>query len=108
MAAVSPCFFAHYGTEPPWGWNKNFIYASDKNLYATRWEDILSFKPDMVQIISWNDFGESHCESQILPSTPILCSTLIEWTRSRRHRSCRRLAAGLRELDGWYGSLWVA
>ncbi|CED85570.1 Glycoside hydrolase, family 71 [Phaffia rhodozyma] len=23
MAAVSPCFFTHYGTEPPWGWNKS-------------------------------------------------------------------------------------
>jgi hypothetical protein len=22
MAAVSPWFFTHYGTEPPFGWNK--------------------------------------------------------------------------------------
>ena len=75
MAAVSPCFFTHYGTEPPFGWNKNFVYASDENLYATRWEDILSFKPDMVQIISWNDFGESHCEQRTSHAKQPSCLT---------------------------------
>ncbi|KAL7411998.1 glycoside hydrolase [Mrakia frigida] len=70
MAAVSPCFFTHYGTEPPWGWNKNWIYASDENLYTTRWEQILAMKPQMVQIISWNDFGESHYIGPIEGSQP--------------------------------------
>ncbi|KAJ8593966.1 glycoside hydrolase [Rhizopogon salebrosus TDB-379] len=59
MAAVSPWFFTHYG---PSTYNKNWIYLSDDHLYATRWESLIDIrdKVDIVQIISWNDFGESH------------------------------------------------
>jgi hypothetical protein len=34
-----------------------------------RWNQILdrTFDPEMVQIISWNDYGESHCASLLLP-----------------------------------------
>ena len=39
--------------------------ASDDNLYATRWEQILAMKPQMVQIISWNDFGERYVSSYL-------------------------------------------
>jgi hypothetical protein len=42
---------------------------SDDNLYVKRWNQILdaAFDPEMVQIISWNDYGESHCASFLLP-----------------------------------------
>lgn len=45
---------------------RNWIYRSDDNLYASRWQQILdsSFDPELVQIISWNDYGESHCMLQ--------------------------------------------
>ena len=47
--------------------DRNWIYRSDDHLYATRWLNILSpdIDPDFVQIISWNDYGESHCESRV-------------------------------------------
>ncbi|KAI9573692.1 glycoside hydrolase family 71 protein [Boletus coccyginus] len=59
MAAVSPWFFTHYS---PQSYNKNWIYLSDDHLYAKRWEYLMGIRGqvDIVQIISWNDFGESH------------------------------------------------
>lgn len=37
---------------------------SDDLLYPTRWQNLLSLSPahspDIIQIISWNDYGESH------------------------------------------------
>ncbi|KAF9242611.1 glycoside hydrolase family 71 protein [Melanogaster broomeanus] len=59
MAAVSPWFFTHYG---PQSYNKNWIYLSDDHLYSRRWEDVIGIRDqvDVVQLISWNDYGESH------------------------------------------------
>ncbi|KAH0831955.1 glycoside hydrolase family 71 protein [Lanmaoa asiatica] len=59
MAAVSPWFFTHYS---PQTYNKNWIYLSDDHLYAKRWEYLIGIRGqvDIAQIVSWNDFGESH------------------------------------------------
>ncbi|KAH7092985.1 glycosyl hydrolase family 71-domain-containing protein, partial [Paraphoma chrysanthemicola] len=54
MMAVSPWFF----TNLP-GYNKNWLWWGG-NLWYERWQQTLDIKPDYVQIISWNDFGESH------------------------------------------------
>ncbi|KAJ7655695.1 glycoside hydrolase family 71 protein [Mycena polygramma] len=59
MAAVSPWFFTHYGAD---SWNKNWIYRGDDWLLARRWEQLIDVRSeiDIVQVISWNDYGESH------------------------------------------------
>ncbi|KAF8306265.1 glycoside hydrolase [Clavulina sp. PMI_390] len=59
MASVSPAFFTHYGAD---SYNKNWIYVGDEHLYAERWENLVSARSsfNMVEVISWNDFGESH------------------------------------------------
>ncbi|KAF8706619.1 Glycoside Hydrolase, partial [Rhizoctonia solani] len=59
MACVSPWFYTHYG---PDSFNKNWIYRSDDWLYNTRWDQLIRSrdKIDIVQIVSWNDYGESH------------------------------------------------
>ncbi|KAF7362348.1 AA-TRNA-LIGASE-II domain-containing protein [Mycena venus] len=59
MAAVSPWFFTHYG---PDSWNKNWIYRGDDWLFARRWEQLIAMRSqiDIVQVVSWNDYGESH------------------------------------------------
>ncbi|KAI0044393.1 glycoside hydrolase family 71 protein [Auriscalpium vulgare] len=59
MATVSPWFFTHYS---PQTFNKNFIYYSDSHLYPTRWESLIDNrdKIDLVEIVTWNDYGESH------------------------------------------------
>lgn len=63
MAAISPFFFTYYAPPPASpGWNKNWIYRSDDWLLATRFEQLIALrgKLDLVELISWNDYGESH------------------------------------------------
>ncbi|TDL26045.1 glycoside hydrolase [Rickenella mellea] len=58
MAAASPWFFTHYS---PQTFDKNWIYFADL-LYPTRWETLISHRDvvDIVEVITWNDYGESH------------------------------------------------
>ncbi|KAH9855566.1 glycosyl hydrolase family 71-domain-containing protein [Lenzites betulinus] len=59
MAAASPWFFTHYGPDT---YNKNFIYRGDDWLFAARWEQLVQNRTTvpLTEVISWNDFGESH------------------------------------------------
>lgn len=68
---------------------RNWIYRSDDNLYASRWHQILdpAFDPDFVQIISWNDYGESHYIGPILGAQP----GSEAWTRNRDHAAWREM-----------------
>lgn len=51
---ASPWFF----TNLP-GYDKNWMWRGD-SLWFDRWQQIIFLNPDLVEIISWNDFGESH------------------------------------------------
>ncbi|KAG7291440.1 hypothetical protein NEMBOFW57_001459 [Staphylotrichum longicolle] len=56
MMAVSPWFFTNMpGFDKNWLWNNG-------DLWYQRWQQIVSldFEPEFLQIISWNDYGESH------------------------------------------------
>ncbi|KAH9810949.1 family 71 glycoside hydrolase [Melampsora americana] len=65
MAGVSPCFYTHYS-------DKNFLFKSDDNLYITRWKQLIQMQPqpDFIEIISWNDVGESHNIAPMLGTKP--------------------------------------
>ncbi|EAU32040.1 conserved hypothetical protein [Aspergillus terreus NIH2624] len=39
--------------------NKNWVWQGD-DLWYTRWQQVLEVDPEYVEIISWNDWGESH------------------------------------------------
>jgi hypothetical protein len=54
MMGVSPWFY----TNLP-GFGKNWMWKGD-DLWFDRWQQVLWFQPDLVEIISWNDWGESH------------------------------------------------
>jgi len=54
MMPVSPWFF----TRMP-NYDKNWAWKGD-SLWYDRWTQVLHKQPEFVQIISWNDFGESH------------------------------------------------
>ncbi|KAF9874560.1 glycosyl hydrolase family 71 [Colletotrichum karsti] len=54
MMPVSPWFY----TNLP-GYKKNWVWRGD-DLWYDRWAQVLDIKPEFVQIISWNDYGESH------------------------------------------------
>ncbi|KAI3537270.1 glycosyl hydrolase family 18 [Colletotrichum abscissum] len=56
MMPVSPWFF----TNLP-GYSKNWLWKSG-DLWYDRWKQVTSmdFEPEFLEIISWNDYGESH------------------------------------------------
>jgi Glycosyl hydrolase family 71 len=54
MMGASPWFF----TNLP-GYNKNWMWRGD-DLWYDRWVQIIYNQPALVEIISWNDYGESH------------------------------------------------
>ncbi|KAL0572293.1 hypothetical protein V5O48_009675 [Marasmius crinis-equi] len=57
IAPISPWFFTHFGAEV--SYSKNWVFPSDLLIYL-RWLDILALQPTFVEIITWNDYGESH------------------------------------------------
>lgn len=54
MMGVSPWFF----TNLP-GYNKAWVWRGD-DLWHKRWQQVLDVKPAFVEIVTWNDYGESH------------------------------------------------
>lgn len=51
---VSPWFF----TNLP-GYGKNWLWRGD-DLWYDRWQQVIQIAPEFVEIITWNDYGESH------------------------------------------------
>ena len=70
MAPASPWFFTHFSY-------KNFIYKSDA-LWPIRWQQILNLQPEFVEIISWNDYGESHYVGPIDGALPTGSEVWVE------------------------------
>ncbi|CAI6334123.1 unnamed protein product [Periconia digitata] len=54
MAPVSPWFFTDFDQ-----YDKHWVFPGDL-LWHSRWNNILSSAPQFVEIITWNDYGESH------------------------------------------------
>lgn len=86
MASLSPFFFTYYG---PNSWNKNWIYRSDNWLLATRFEQLISIrsKIDMIELITWNDYGESHYIGGIGADQP----NSQGWTNNMPHTGLQSL-----------------
>ncbi|KAJ6464096.1 mutanase [Mycena sanguinolenta] len=57
LAPASPWFSTHYGPEV--SYSKNWIFPSDL-LWFNRWTELLELAPPFIEIITWNDYGESH------------------------------------------------
>lgn len=57
IAPVSPWFSTHFGPEV--SYSKNWVFPGDL-LWYRRWNDILALGPRFLEIITWNDYGESH------------------------------------------------
>ncbi|KAJ5163072.1 Glycoside hydrolase family 71 [Penicillium coprophilum] len=57
IAPISPWFSTHFGSEV--SYPKNWVFPSDL-LWYDRWREILRLSPRFVEILTWNDYGESH------------------------------------------------
>ncbi|KAI3010058.1 CAZyme family GH71 [Aspergillus niger] len=51
---VSPWFYTDMVR-----YHKNWVWQGD-GLWHTRWKQVLDLQPQFVEILTWNDFGESH------------------------------------------------
>ncbi|KAL4938729.1 hypothetical protein BDV06DRAFT_225700 [Aspergillus oleicola] len=51
---VSPWFYTNLRQ-----FNKNWVWQGD-DLWYDRWEEIIDLQPEYVEILTWNDYGESH------------------------------------------------
>lgn len=60
MSGVSPCFFTHFDS-------KNYIFRSE-DTWIKRWNDLINSDSDFAQVITWNDFGESHHVGPVNPA----------------------------------------
>ncbi|KAK6527374.1 hypothetical protein TWF281_010554 [Arthrobotrys megalospora] len=52
MMPVSPWFSTHFNS-------KNWVFVCE-DLITERWKQVLQLQPALVEIITWNDYGESH------------------------------------------------
>ncbi|KAJ7068693.1 glycoside hydrolase [Mycena amicta] len=52
MMPVSPWFSTHFGS-------KNWVFIAEQ-LITDRWPQVLSIQPELVELVTWNDYGESH------------------------------------------------
>ncbi|KAL2863498.1 glycosyl hydrolase family 71-domain-containing protein [Aspergillus lucknowensis] len=54
MMGVSPWFYTNLPQ-----WKKNWLWRGD-DLWHYRWQQVIDLQPALVQILSWNDYGETH------------------------------------------------
>ncbi|KAJ5094235.1 glycoside hydrolase [Penicillium angulare] len=87
IAPASPWFFTHYGTEV--SYSKNWVFPSDL-LWQQRWEEILTLKPRFVEIITWNDYGESHYIGPL--SSPHTDDGASKWAMDMPHDGWAEMA----------------
>ncbi|KAJ7134075.1 putative alpha-1,3-glucanase/mutanase [Mycena crocata] len=57
IAPASPWFSTHFGPEV--SYSKNWVFPGELSWYL-RWVQILALKPTFVEVVTWNDYGESH------------------------------------------------
>jgi hypothetical protein len=69
FVAVSPWFFTHFGPEV--SYSKNWVFPGEL-LWYRRWVDLLNLKPTFAEIVTWNDYGESHYVGKSCNSVPSL------------------------------------
>ncbi|KZP22436.1 glycoside hydrolase family 71 protein [Athelia psychrophila] len=94
MMPISPWFFTHYG---PGSYNKNWIFYADYQ-WTSRWEAALSLAPQFLEILTWNDFSESHYIGPLHPNKPSVyagntSTGAVEWVTGMPHDAWRDVAA---------------
>ncbi|KAM7194925.1 glycosyl hydrolase [Rhypophila sp. PSN 637] len=89
MMPVSPWFY----TALP-GLAKNWMWRGD-NLWEERWKQVLEIQPDFVQILTWNDFGESHYIGPVreLPAKQLIDAggAPVDYVSGNTHDGWRKL-----------------
>ncbi|TGO60235.1 hypothetical protein BCON_0037g00350 [Botryotinia convoluta] len=87
IAPVSPWFFTHYGPEV--SYSKNWVFPAEGQ-WVQRWQDLLGLGARFVEIVSWNDYGESHYVGPL--SAPHTDDGNSKWTNDMPHGAWLTLA----------------
>ncbi|KAJ5174951.1 alpha-1-3-glucanase/mutanase [Penicillium canariense] len=87
VAPVSPWFSTHFGSEV--SYSKNWVFPSDM-LWYDRWREILALGPRFVEIITWNDYGESHYVGPL--SSPHTDDGASKWVMDMPHSGWLEMA----------------
>lgn len=87
ISPVSPWFSTHYGAEV--SYSKNFVFPSGL-LWFERWNQILTERPHYVEIVTFNDYGESHYIGPL--SSPHYDDGASKWVNDMPHDGFRDLA----------------
>lgn len=69
MAGIAPWFFRRMAED------QNWLHAQGMGMWLDRWMHLLQLRPNFIEIITWNDFGES---SYVGPTTGFHDSDLIQ------------------------------
>ncbi|KAL3496299.1 glycosyl hydrolase family 71-domain-containing protein [Aspergillus germanicus] len=80
IAPVSPWFFTHFGPEVPY--SKNWVFPGDL-LWYDRWLQVLDMGPRFIEIVTWNDYGESHYIGPL--SSPHTDDGASKWVNDMPH-----------------------
>ncbi|OAA59411.1 alpha-1,3-glucanase [Cordyceps fumosorosea ARSEF 2679] len=80
LAPVSPWFFTHFGPEV--SFSKNWVFPGGSLLFD-RWNEILQKGFPMVEIVTWNDYGESHYVGPL--NSPHYDDGNSKWTNDMPH-----------------------
>lgn len=59
---VSPWFFTNIPS-----YDKNWLWNTDE-LWPLRWQQVFEYKPTFIELLTWNDYGESHYLGPLPPS----------------------------------------
>ncbi|KAF5358791.1 hypothetical protein D9758_008590 [Tetrapyrgos nigripes] len=81
IAPASPWFSTHFGPEV--SYSKNWVFPGDL-LWYQRWHDILTLQPRFVEIVTWNDYGESHYIGPL--SSPHTDDGSSKWVNDMPHK----------------------
>ncbi|KAL4931482.1 glycoside hydrolase family 71 protein [Aspergillus undulatus] len=80
IAPASPWFFTHFGPEVPY--SKNWVFPGDL-LWYDRWQQLLTMGPRFIEIVTWNDYGESHYIGPL--SSPHTDDGASKWVNDMPH-----------------------
>ncbi|SJK97883.1 probable alpha-1,3-glucanase/mutanase [Armillaria ostoyae] len=87
IAPASPWFSTHFGGEVTY--SKNWVFPGDL-LWYQRWNDILTSAPEYVEIVTWNDYGESHYVAPL--SSPHTDDGGSKWVNDMPHNGWLEMA----------------
>ncbi|KIW68351.1 hypothetical protein PV04_04304 [Phialophora macrospora] len=79
MMPVSPWFYTNLPQ-----WSKNWLWRGDA-LWHDRWQQVAEIQPTFVEILTWNDWGESHYIGPLPPTDSAIPTGAEPYVKTNSH-----------------------